>query len=79
MPEFGVAPLRRRRRDEFDFKRSAEALKDANAEPWFLAAEEAPGDTPDIEAGQSARFEPAHQPADDPAPPPADDPGAPAG
>jgi hypothetical protein len=52
-----VAPLRRRRGDDFDFKRSAAELKDANAEPWYLADDDAAGEAPEIEAGQSARFD----------------------
>lgn len=51
-----MAPLRRRRDDEeFDFKRSAADLKDANAEPWFLQDDDEPG--PEIDAGRSARFD----------------------
>ncbi|HEX9991832.1 MAG TPA: hypothetical protein VGB14_02790 [Acidimicrobiales bacterium] len=51
-----MAPLRRRRDDEFDFKRSAAELKDVNAEPWFLA-EDAADEEAEIVAGRSARFD----------------------
>lgn len=52
-----VAPLRRRYEgDDFDFKRSAAELKDANAEPWFLVEDE-PEAADEIEAGRSARFD----------------------
>lgn len=51
-----MAPLRRRRADdEFDFKRSAAELSEANAEPWFLQDDDEAG--PDIDAGRSARFD----------------------
>ncbi len=51
-----MAPLRKKRKDDFDFKRSAADLKHENTEAWFLDRPEEEEEA-EIRAGESARFE----------------------